>query len=602
MPWKKNYSELRKAGYRHPFITRFFNSSFVYLAFGLSAVLVLSLVFIKSKESYDRILEPVEVVSPYMTVDASLTPAGEWAETFINSEPPNVTNWTAQSSTTPRHPLTFKECNEIGLLPKTQYSSYYASGDEASILVQLYAPGQAEVQFEEYKKLLNSCFTTKTDKLGSPTTEVVSYELGFFFTYGDAIFFFKSNDDALSRTLTSWYVTKASNTLNQALCLDLTVTAADSKRNFYIDQEEYTGLLLEDTVKSRVDVSNIPTQVFPPVSDVPYMEVPEGPLPDSLARLPQEPFSKPTVPEDPEDPPKNGFVKEITYQTVDDRGPGCGWEWSSNKTPIVDRDALVRLKSETYTNAQIEIDNTAREFLSRRLREVREGLLLTPRIDKWNRYVTSVESTHAEWEWLNEEREKLRKPWLDYVNAHDNWVNFNNVKANAVKKYEKEARECKVLDDELKAWEDRYGDLVNPTPPAPQPPSRPTPVPPPDDDDDDEENSDSSSSTFGDIFGQASFRPMQPTPPPPGDPEPPTEPTPPEEPDPPAEPEPEPEPDPEPSPVIPPKPPGCTEPPVRVAIIDQSRGSEPQPPRIPEGVTIPGSWKDPITSPTVKLD
>lgn len=594
MAFRRSFKDLKKTGVRLPLLAWSADRVLPYFFLLLIAATALAgpILFKATKDGVREIQAPKVVESSYLPLTPEQTPAGKWAKRFLATTPPNVTAWAVSNTTAPGLPLTFQECSSMSLPAAEQLARYTASGKEASLQLLLYPAGQAPAAFGHYQELLAKCFSLTSAFLGEPQTTVYSWSGGSIFTYGDVIFVLRADDSKLLATLTPWLVEQASKSLEENGCAALVVVPSDAYRNLYAAGRKYTGWLLKDTLKTKVSLEGIPTLVLQEAKEASYRDKPEGPL---SPLIPSEPSAvkKPQVPE-AYNAKTPSFTKTITYEEVDSLGPGCGWRWTSLKQPVVDAKGMLAAKTKLYTDTQLGLDTQARSYINDRIQAAADTITLAQQLEAWNSYVEQLSTVHKKWAWLEEQRQAIYDPWTRYVWAHDEWMNFDINKANALKQYNSEVDACNAANKELTDWEAKWGAIaasqptapvtttpkpvpvqvtVTPKPvpitvaPAPAPTAQasgssapaPTQAPQP------QVSWSQPAPTVSTSWSQPPVIVTTPTP----------------------------------TVIYPPKPAGCTAPPVKPAILSRGKGSEPKPPAMAAGVTIPNSWQQPAKSPTV---
>jgi hypothetical protein len=504
--------------------------------------------------SYRKIQEPAKEVNEFLKIQADNPPSADWARIFLKTPPQGVTSWLPSEATSPEQPYSFQECSSLGLLPSTLYNTHKATGDGVSLAVNIYHPGVAPTHFEEYKMFLSNCWKVSEENYGNPSTKVYLHDRGAAFTYGDVIFFLRTFDNNVRDAILPEIVDRAVATLTSSNCVSLTAEKTDKTRNLYTNQEEYTGWIIHDTVRTKVDLSNLPTHVFAETKNPTDAILPEGPLPEGFPMEPAEPLPRPMIPNQNYSTTED-FSEIVTYQDPDLKGPGCGWLFAGLTPPNVNVKDLESRKKTSLDQAQSLVDIAAQNYVNQQLRKVRAGFTIASSIETWNDYVNELQLVHERWNWLTNERLKLEEPWNDYIALHTYWINFDNAKANALSRYEKAVEECKVANDAVDKWEEVWGalylhrqeELERQQTTTTQPSVTTTTI-------------NSSTTTTGSTTTTTM-----------------------------------------PQVEIPPKPESCT-PPEPPQILQETKPAEPVPPSIPAGVTIPNSWAKPLTNPVIILE
>lgn len=550
---RKKYSDYKAdPTIKTPILAWFFNRGFLsFLYVAMAAVSVLSMVFLYSAgaKAWRGITTEPQETSPYQEIEALNSAGKDWAESFISKSPKNVSGWSVSDTVKPQN-IQAAECVFQDNPSTTILSTYSGNSGETQTRVLLYGAGQASADFDKYISLLESC--SNTEIIDEEFGKTAKFDNGFMITMGDAIVNVVTPDSNLRDELYKFYYDEMVSTLKETSCLDLDVANTDKARSFFYDPESYTGLKETTVVETRVNIKNVPTVSALTIDSInnPNATIPESPLPQDFPKLPENEVSKPKLPNPVED--QDSFKEEAIYNIADNNGPGCGWAWSAQKSPVYDLTALENEKNQTIIEKQGNVDKNAESYVESKIDWAVRTVQIMPSVDEWNKYAQSVNATHAKWTWLNDERDKLYEPWHNYVRDHNNWETFDKRKSDALKIYNDELQKCLDAQTLYDEWELEWGELYAeqkasenaPTTPEEEPEQPETPTP-------------TESPSEG------------PTAPP----------TPTQEPEEPLD--------------IPEPPENCTTPPERPAIIDQAKPAEPMAPEIPTGVTIPDSWEKP---------
>ena len=591
MTSKKNIGYYRDAGYPIPALTWLLNQIWVYIAMALAGALALAHLCYTTVTAADEIKNPPKPPSAFQQVKLNTSKAMSWAKAFVAKAPPKQGQWNATGTPRLEQPLTFKECDALGLPSKNLLGSFTGGNDSITTKAQVYTAGNAVASYNDYQRNIASCGDITKEHIGAGRNEVeiTNYKGGFFFTLGDAIIFVQGDSKDELQPLKEYYVNKARSTLSYSECRSLQTSPQDGKRNLFTSGKNYTGLIAHENITTAVNLSDIPNAVYPSVKETTEATQPEGPLPASFKKLPKA-MEQPNIPADPEDN-KPQVEKGVAYQIKDVTGPGCGWNWAGGTAPVLDEAALKANQDRITKEAQTLVDGNATKYVNDKLAYSRSLLDVMANVAQWNKYVDEVNAVHSQWQWLTTQRNALETPWYNYVQQHDAWVNFDNQKANAIKEYNAQVTTCNKQNQDLQDWKDQWSAAYEA---QQREKNKPTPS---------ESESGSPSSTASPSASPSETSTASPT----------------------ASPTPSGSSSTAPSPTasasstasatpsevkvtpsttvaIPPMPQGCTTSPEIPSIAQENKGDEPQAPKIPENVTIPASWPKPIKEPTVALE
>ena len=556
----RKYSEYRDdPDIRVPVVRWLMDKWLVYAAFTMAAIVMVAVTTSQGNASYRAITAAPKKNSPYQDIQAVDSPGMRWAKTLVAENPDNIKDWTPGTSSTPKHPLPNDTCKQEQV-PSTVLAAYDATGKDVTVTVQVYGAGQAAKQFTTYKDgAWANCLQNMEQVANAKDNGVNAYKFdgGFLITAGDATLGAAVKDTGLRDRLLAHYVARIPATLNDFQCAALISTDQDATRSFYYTPSAYSGYKRTQVVHTKVTIKGNATPIAQQLKDIADTdaEQPEGPLPQGFPELPKE-MQKPTHPDIVND--VDDFITHATYPIKDTSGPGCGWAWSSQKAPTYDEQNLAKTQNEAVTKAQNEADQRATDYMKNR--HYYSGSMVTylEQADSWNRYVSQVDAVHEKWTWLTTQRGLIESSWRGYVDEHNSWFTFDDRKQAAKTTYDREVLTCNTANEELKKWQTQYGDAWKRKQEEaaqrglPAPSASPTP-------------SASLNPTPGTVMPAPTPAPAAtPTPTPGGS-----------------------------NGDIPAPPPGCTTPPVKPEILDQQKPAEPQPPTIPDGVTIPASWPQP---------
>ena len=536
---RKRYRDYKESNIiKFPLIAWIFNQPVLYLIFLVATLIAFAGMVHTGYASYNHLFEEPQKISPYQDIASAKSPAVIWASQLITKQPSGVDQWKVSEGAKPQHVISPSLCGSIGDVPNSLLATTTATGSGVETRIQVYGAGQAYQAFHSYIDALEKCGKVSVTQKEHGTVAVQGNT--FMITMGDAIIGVTASNSEQRDILLQFYSTEMATSLQASQCVSLTVSPDDAKRSFFYDKDAYTGLVQYTELHTTVKIDNLPNPTSINLLEIgnPKAVEPEAPLPSGFPQLPAT-VTKPELPQKIAD--QTGFTDKAFYHVADIAGPGCGWSWSGQKSPVYDTNKLITEKNQSLESKQNELDKAAQEYVDSKLQWSFKMALTAPQADAWNNYVQQVDEVHSKWSWLITERNKIRKIWYSYVEQHNDWRSFDDRKAAASNTYNEKLQTCKTKQDELKRWEEQWGELYdqqNRTPVIP-------PVPEP-------------SSSVG-VTPQPTI----------------------------------PAPSPSPSVSIPPKPAGCTSVPERPAILDMDKPAEPLPPSIPEGVTIPNSWPQP---------
>lgn len=506
-------------------------------AITLSLLMACALIAMTLYQGYSALQEiradPVEE-SDYADVKPVDTPGGKWAQEFSRSLSSEVKNWKVSDNLRPHIPEGVLPC-AVDSVGHALLATSTGEGDGKKSVAQVYGAGQGGVAYEKLIDAIQECGGSGKSRTTEKGTTVVSYDDSVtVLAAGDAIAIAKGIPE---KSLVSVF----EKTLEGSECVSFESKAQDASRSFYYAQEDYRGLDEKQTLEPEGNIDGMPSMlgIKRNVIDYPYAEKPEAPLPKSIPDLPSS-MEKPDGVKSVKKQKKEDLSAVASYKIADIQGPGCGWKWSGQKSPVYDDTILSDGKKKSLTEAQDRADGNAEGYIDDHVFTAFDNADRAVSISNWNNYADKVNKIHSQWRKLRLARQQFYPQWSEYVSNYRSWESFDERKEDARKKYDDAVQRCDDADEDLRKWEEEYGErLRNPSP-------TPTPEPTP----------------YDPFVTEEPEEVVTPTP------EETLEP-------------------------IPPKPAVCSQRPARPSILDQEKPAEPVAPKPPKDVTIPNSWENP---------
>lgn len=544
---KKTYREYRESeSVKFPAAAWLLDQVGVYVIILLVALIAIGSFMKMGWDSYTAAIKPPEVITPYADISPASFVGKTWAEKLIAMNPAALPAWTVDKSAKPRPIIDPKNCPADAAAPISLLSTHVATGNGTDVRVQVYGAGQAAKQFEDYLTSFGPCFGKMNAENSGKTTFAV-FPRGFILTSGDAIIGAYTVNDQVRDALLDFYLKNVESSLIESGCLALNSKADDATRNLFFSKDQYTGLKGITELESSVDTANLPTPTGLKLTEIEDLSavIPEGPLPASFPTLPKITVQKPQIPAALKT--ETDFKSSATYQIVDDKGPGCGWDWTAQVSPELDLKKLENERNNEILKAQGAIDGSANTYVSGKINWALQLAALAPNVDSWNVFANQTNTVHKKWQWLEIERSKIESAWRQYVVDHDEWLTFDQRKSDALKKFDEDFKKCQKDEKDLSDWNRDWKDIS-------------------------EKQAKDKAKSEEDARDEEKNKPTaSPTPTPSATTT-------------------------EPSVTVPPKPAGCDTPPVEPEIATQIKPEEPKAPIIPKDVTIPSSWPTPKTN------
>lgn len=431
-----------------------------YVAIIAVAVFVVGGFLNTNIQSLQRILAAPVEETEFQAITAMNTIGTNWAKSLVSENPhPEIINeWNPSDSQKPQKTkipnCVFTEKSPTSLLATTS-----ATGNGIETNIHVYGAGQSAKEFNNIIKLAKDCNNLEVSN--SDFGAVARGSGVFLISIGDAIISVTHPESLSSdhrEQLIAFYVNRAKETLVETQCVSLLVSEADAARSFFYNADSFTGLTENKELKTNVDFSGLPrvSGIESVKINTPGLELPEAPLPDGFPQMPEEVSAQPVIPTTPQD--REAFDGVATYKVADKLGPGCGWDWSAQIAPATNEKSLKSEKSKSISDKQKELDEQANIYIQEKMDWAISMFSISSQLDKWNKYAQKVNQTHDKWNWLNNERINLYQPWINYVDSHRAWEQFDANKASALNAYKEELKKCQDEQSKLTEWEKQYGD------------------------------------------------------------------------------------------------------------------------------------------------
>lgn len=389
----------------------------------IASVGMVSTLAYKGYNAYADATKTPVIQSNYTDDAAQDFPASTFVEKMLSEPAPNTNGALTRIPIATANMLPV-QCSQPDIPDAVVYARS-ASNADYSIVVQAYGAGQGHTNFDAYVKSLTSkCEIQIDDNTGS---DMVKWSNGAIITMGDAIVSVTVNDAKKRDEIVDWVKNRMTSLLAETSCLSMTESSDDSTRSFYYDKDEYEGLKQSEQVSTSKNIINnaIPQSYTDNKGNVRAMytspqsrNAPESPLPKDI------PASLPTMPTRPSftsQPTTPDGTSTITYQVSDDKGPGCGWSWSGQKTPDYDNTKLNDNYKKTKDNAIAALDASVLAYNSAASNWSFDALWKTKFIAQWNAYVKQVQDIEAKWNEFDAKRAAFKPTWIAYINSVYNW-------------------------------------------------------------------------------------------------------------------------------------------------------------------------------------
>lgn len=529
---RKKLSYFKESGYRFPRLAWFFDLKVFYAFLAVVFAYVAFSSLSGGYASYREILRTPEKTSPYMNIQAKDFPGLKWARGMVSDPPDGISSdsWTVSDSVRPSHP--FSSGCSLGDVPDSILASSSATGGGASVTALSFSPGQASAQLEKYTDILKGCYTglsSAYDRL-----ESLGYATSSGVFLDERTFMIQMGDGMLGVVAPDAGSRDGlfdfyAKKMNDTLIENGCTSIAEPTKDAY--RNPYYN---EKEYTGLIETQKVSTDVD--VSNLPS-PIFQGILssPASSVKEPESPLPEgfPTL-------PSEKVEKPSSVTPVEDIDPtqNASFQVEDVVGPGCGW-AFSGMKTPEYdktklkndkSNAVLEAKNNADKTATDYVgRKIDFGVMSLMYMAQVDRWNSYVDSVN-----------KVYEKW--------NWLNEQRAALKpSWDRYIQEWKDWYTFDDRLKEASDKYDTELKECKKK-------------------QDELDEWERKYGDLYDEiiSSGRGGSKS-----------------------------SPSPSATPSIPAKPEGCQSLPERPAILDQSRPEEPQPPQIPDGVTIPDSWEKP---------
>lgn len=439
----KKYEEYKaNKGIKAPLIAWAFDRPLIYISLVIASVFAILGIFSNAVEKVNAMKDPY-IETPWLDIDPDNPPAINWLLSFSSNKP--LESWDVEKMGSSNIP----GCSSINGVdtPASLLGSVVSGNSNTTSVIQAYSPGQAIAELENYKNLLEDCHVI--ERVEEDNYQGYKWKDGFAITSGDAIVGVSGED---SDALFGYYKVNLPATLSESGCKTLFVSPSASGRNFFYDRANYTGYLIPKTLKPEIEISDLPTPTNLTLKDQVWtgeVQEPEAPLPKNFPKMPKA-ESRPTV---PEFQLRREITKTIEIEEADPIGPGCGWSWSGQDSPIYNESELKEAATASIAAAQKSVNEEATSYLRAHSSWVQKILNLYPSINSWNKYALESDSVKDAWWKFTVAREDFKPLWMEYVQAVNDYNSFDEKFLKAKNEYDTAVKACNAKQLELEEWE-----------------------------------------------------------------------------------------------------------------------------------------------------
>lgn len=343
-------------------------------------------------------------------------------------------------------------CSVLKSAPDESLATSQISLDGNEMTVQILAPGTSGKVFSSIAKDSGSCWPKVVEAKDGDGYRYIEAGEGYLAQIGDTLVYLPKGDEAGAKKAFD----RVSASITKAGCLNTTVKESDYTRNAKISKDNYTGLMKSETVESTIPLDLLPTVTVPELIELddPDAEEPAGPLDPSIPSMPDE-VTKPTFDDQPEIQ-KEPFTSEARYQVADVEGPGCGWGWTDWELPSETDKQLAQSKIDGLKKAQEAANAEANAYLNKQANWSAGRLTDAHDADTWNAYAEEFNAATKKWDWLEKKRSEIKPKWDKYVEDHNYWNDFEQLKEDAETKYDEDSQNCRDAQKEQEDWDSRY--------------------------------------------------------------------------------------------------------------------------------------------------
>lgn len=372
--------------------------------------------------------------------------------------------------------------------------SYTKSGRKnfTTVVAYAYGAGEGRVAVDKLQEQASSCSGSAGLSSGaSPTQDsnggFSAYYLSsgktiFVNTWavGDVVLSISSTSRAQANSVSSEY-NDYTRGLIEPMCLSLVSKDSDVTRNPYISGKSYTGWnkgrkvdLNKDaaginpgfinpeqavsgkgyTLGSLPGENNAPTLDSIPGDEISYDTVilpqePLKPFPDILPDPVKKPLDAPKAPKVPEE------SMTVAERVKDDKGPGCGWAFTSQSSPVFDDTAEKKAADEREVKAQDKMQTNQISYYGQVADYVEAYEKYAISVEEYKDYYEKVEKVRTKWQDITDKRDDYRRKLDQYYADLKNREDFFDRQKKAEEQYKQDTEACKAYKEDMADYNDK---------------------------------------------------------------------------------------------------------------------------------------------------
>lgn len=401
--------------------------------------------------SYNKSEPPAPNPEPASIELSADSPAYAWLTSLETKSPSDAGGETPKMDRS-RPLVPDLSCSVLKTAPKENLYTGDLNFADQDFTIQVLAPGTSGQVFTSIVKGSGSCWPKAVEQKEGETYRYVEAGEGFIAQIGDTLIYAPQSDEAKAKK----FFDSISKSMTGATCLSTEVKDSDYTRNKHFSEDDYTGKMESEIVKSTLPLDKLPVVTVPELAEIekPDAEEPEAPLDPSVPSAPDE-VTKPTFSDRPE-VRTEAFESEARYQVSDVEGPGCGWGWTAWELPTETAADFTKSKSAGVKVAQDAANAEADAYVNKQTDWAGARLSDSHDANAWNSYAKEFNAATGRWDWLNTKRAEVKPKWEKYVKAHDYWKNFEKIKSDEEAKYNTATQNCRDDKKAQEDWDERY--------------------------------------------------------------------------------------------------------------------------------------------------
>lgn len=361
--------------------------------------------------------------------------------------------------TSPQSPYPFSCVSGEKNMPKVNVGrTYKVGGDQVQIVATAFGAGLGAEGLDERIKGAKKC-STSSSIYESKTVGTEGYKATVVqanqsssqqvWRHGDVVIYLITNNsskvDTLAKTFHQHFLTFMGDK-----CINPDSKASDAQRSPWAIQD-YTGFLK----KEEVDINKVPLPKIPQNEKYVATPIPAKTLEVKEVNRPIQPSEYPVwpllpdemnKPVQPESPEKAAIIlDDFKAQFKDNKGPGCGWEFTKTNAPAFDQSKVDKENFEKRLDTFEGLVKRGKDWQGTILTYWKSYDQFSKDVPKWEKYGKEVKEVKAAWAVIEADWNRYWSEYAEYERLLNIRNDFLQRQALAKANYENALQKCEDL-------------------------------------------------------------------------------------------------------------------------------------------------------------